>query len=326
MAGTLLVYGACQARSVATARDSGNGSGVVDARNAVGAARADAQTVGLWESRDAANADATSAVVGVDAQPALSREHQLRAIPAWDAVIDRAYYLGRRKQKAVIVGLWGGPIPPAEVVQPESGSATGATAPLVKSPSFWLHDESIEGGALGVSVRLPTNDSIPAVGARVAVTGAWALDEKRWYWRATAFEVLPPSARAVTSSSPPGSPSVAGNAGLPGLPIAASSAPAGTRQVSFARGEEWIYFQVVAVPKRPGDGWKIANELGDSPVGVILLPGERRSFGGLEMRSPEERWNLRRGVTYWLRIGALTFGQSGEPWAAVARSAPVRDL
>ena len=35
------------------------------------------------------------------------------------------------------------------------------------------------------------------------------------------------------------------------------------------------------------------------------LPGERASYGGQDMRPPDERWQLRRGQTYWVRIGKL---------------------
>ena len=40
-------------------------------------------------------------------------------------------------------------------------------------------------------------------------------------------------------------------------------------------------------------------------VALLNLPGERPSYGGQDMRDPDERWVLRRGQTYWVRIGKL---------------------
>lgn len=254
-----------------------------------------------------------------DAQRAtLPREHQLRAVPAWDAVIDRAFFLARRKQQGALVGIWG---------ESESSGSPAASAGQGLPSSirrYWLHDESDEVGALRVQVRPPSSAPLPSSGQRVVVVGAWVLEGTQWIWRAASLELLSDGDARPTAIQ--NESARTGNGGLPGLPIAISAAPPGTRQVSFARGEDVIYFQVVGVPRRPGDAWKVANELGDEPVALLFLPGERRSYGGLDMRTPDERWNLRRGVTYWIKIGVMTRGKPGEPWTAFAKSAPVRDL
>ena len=56
------------------------------------------------------------------------------------------------------------------------------------------------------------------------------------------------------------------------------------------------------------------------------LPGERPSYGGQDMRAPDERWQLRRGQTYWVRIGKLRKRGADKPPLVNARTAPVRVL
>ena len=55
------------------------------------------------------------------------------------------------------------------------------------------------------------------------------------------------------------------------------------------------------------------------------LPGERASYGGQDLRTPDERWSLRRGVTYVVRLGHI-HKHEGKPATINARSAPVRVL
>jgi hypothetical protein len=43
------------------------------------------------------------------------------------------------------------------------------------------------------------------------------------------------------------------------------------------------------------------------------------------MRTPDERWQLKRGQTYWVRIGKLR-KRADKPTAVNARTAPVRLL
>ena len=56
------------------------------------------------------------------------------------------------------------------------------------------------------------------------------------------------------------------------------------------------------------------------------LPGERPSYGGQDMRTPDERWQLKRGQTYWVRIGKLRKHGPDKPVLVNARTAPVRVL
>jgi hypothetical protein len=56
------------------------------------------------------------------------------------------------------------------------------------------------------------------------------------------------------------------------------------------------------------------------------LPGERASYGGQDMRAADERWQLKRGQTYWVRIGKLRKRGADKPPLVNARTAPVRVL
>lgn len=233
---------------------------------------------------------------------------ELDAIPAWQAVVDRAQLLARRKQRGVVYGRIG----PAIMV-PGPAVADAGVPPLVASPYVWLVDDQEGNGTLGIRVKLGEKAKL---GDRVAITGAWFLDEqRRWYWGVDSVTPLPPAAPSDLKDPPAPEPShVIANGDLPG----------GARTISVARDNDVVYFQIVGPPPiTDGDGWLVANELGDPPVAMMNLPGERPSYGGQDMRASDERWQLKRGQTYWVRIGKLRL-RKDKPALVHARTAPVR--
>lgn len=242
---------------------------------------------------------------------------ELGAISAWQAVIDRAQYLGRRNQRGVVYGRVGpailelGPAP-----APVDGGVT-PDAGMVPSPYVWLVDDTEGNGTLGIRIKL---DNKANEGDRIAAGGAWELDEqKRWYWRVDAVEPVPPASPSDIKDPP---------AAVPSHAIVNGTLPSGARTITVARDHDAVYFQIVGPPPViEGDGWLVADELGDPPFALLALPGERPSYGGQDMRAPDERWVLRRGQTYWVRIGKIRKrGTPKDPKPALinARTAPIR--
>lgn len=219
----------------------------------------------------------------------------LGAIPAWQAVVDRTQYLARRSQHGVVYGTI-----------------------VAADPWPWLVDETDGNGALAIHVDLAGK---PATG-RVALAGAWTLAADRWIWR---VDTVTPLA-AVTAPPTKDPPSAPGHA------VATGSLPPGARPISLAKDGDVAYFQIVGSPPAvDGDGWPVADENGNPVYALLNLPGERPSFGGQDMRTPDERWQLKRGVTYALRIGHVHkhVAKSGEPERPAtinARTAPLRIL
>jgi hypothetical protein len=299
---------------------------------------------------------------------------ELGAIPAWQAVIDRAQLLGRRGEHGVVYGRVGPPVMVPAPVAPAgasgapglaAGSAAGvaaapvsavsaagsgsagargvagggavvaavagvpaasgapaaapaaagaaAEAHLIATPYVWLIDDTEGNGALGIRIALGDKAK---QGDRIAAGGAWQLDaERRWYWKPDAIQPLPPAPTSEPKDPPPP---------VPGHAIATGPLPSGARTAGVARDNDAIYFQIVGPPPQSdGDGWQIADQLGSPTVLVLNLPGERSSYGGQDMRTPDERWQLHRGQTYWVRIGVL-HRRTGKPATVNARTAPVR--
>jgi hypothetical protein len=247
---------------------------------------------------------------------------QLDAVPAWQAVVDRGHYLARRNQRGVVYGTLGEPILVLGSAPEQADDAgVGAKAPdagLVASDYSWLVDDTEGNGALGIRVMLGARGGDVAPGDRVAVRGAWVLDERRsYYWKADEVIKLP----ALVASEPKDP------LAQPGHVIeTVERIPAGARTISVARDNDLVYFTVVGKPPAvDGDGWAIANELGDPVVALLNLPGERASFGGQDFRTPAERWQLRRGWRYALRIGKIRRPHGPDKPALInARTAPVR--
>jgi hypothetical protein len=181
------------------------------------------------------------------------------------------------------------------------------------SPYVWLIDDTEGNGTLGIRIALGGK---ARAGDRIAAGGAWQLDaERRWFWKADAVQPLPPAPASDLKEPQPQAPSHTITTG--GLPPAA-------RTASVARDGDAIYFQIVGPsPTVDGDGWQIADQLGSPTALVMNLPGERPSYGGQDMRAADERWQLRRGQTYWVRIGVL-HRRAGKPPTVNARTAPIR--
>jgi|HubBroStandDraft_6_1064221.scaffolds.fasta_scaffold11661_3 hypothetical protein len=230
---------------------------------------------------------------------------ELGAVPAWQAVVDRTHYLERRGQKGVVYGTLAD-----VVVVPAVGSGSGSAAP---SPFTWLVDDTEGNGALAIRVKLA---SAGKPGDRVALAGAWALDDDhRWYWHVTSATALPPA--------PPRS--LKEPLAAPGHAIVNGDLPAGVRPISKAQENDAVYFTLAGPPPTlDGDGWPVADELGNPVAAIVNLPGEHASYGAQDLRTLDERWTLKRGQTYWVRIGAVHKHGADKPMTMNARTAPIR--
>ncbi|MCB9561098.1 MAG: hypothetical protein H6708_11885 [Kofleriaceae bacterium] len=215
----------------------------------------------------------------------------LGAIPAWRAVVDRDQYLARRGDVGVVFGRVGGPVPPPPLPRGADGDA-GVPPPTGLT---WLVDETEGNGALAIKVRL--DDPAPAPGTRLAVRGAWELDEARhWFWRAAATTVLPDDPDARPAKDPPAA---------PGLVVVKLAPPGKTVAPPQAKDGDLLEFTVVRTPARVGDGWGVSDRRWGTLMGYLVLPGERGSYGGHDLRGADEGWALRKGGTYWVRLGRV---------------------
>jgi hypothetical protein len=234
---------------------------------------------------------------------------ELGAVPAWQAVVDRTNYLERRHQQGVVYGTLGDGV--------GSGSGSGSDA----TPFTWLVDDTEGNGALAIRAKLAQPGK---VGDRVALAGAWTLDDaRRWYWNATTSTALPP----ITRNDKDGKDGKDGkDAPSPvGHTIATSSLPAGARPISKADDGTIVYFTLAgAPPTLDGDGWPVADELGNPVAAILNLPGEHASYGAQDMRAADERWALKRGQTYWVRVGIVHKHGADKPMTMMARTPPVR--
>jgi hypothetical protein len=244
----------------------------------------------------------------------------LGAIPAWQSVVDRAQYLARRGQHGVVFGTIGpeilvpGPPPPAPL--PDAGAAKPPDAGLVPSPYVWLVDDTEGNGALAIRVALGARSDKVRQGDRVALGGAWALDDDRkWFWKVDAISPLP-AATPTGIKDPPAA---------PGHTIVNGDLAQGARTISLAKEGDAAYFQVTGAPPAiDGDGWPVADELGNPVYALLNMPGERASYGAQDLRTPDERWQLKRGQTYWVRIGPVHKHGPDKPATINAKTAPVR--
>ncbi len=235
----------------------------------------------------------------------------LGAVPAWQAVIDRYLYLARRNQEGIVYGRVG----PRVLVEKIPLGAVDGGIELVPSQYTWLIDDTEGNGSLGIRVAMGEREA--KVGDRLALGGGWKLDEtKQWFWEVDALHPLPPAAPSTIKDPPPVTPSHV---------IVDGSLPPGARPVTLAKDNDAIYFQIVGPPPlKEGDGWMIANELGDPPFARLVLPGEKSSYGSQDMRGDDERWVLKKAQTYWVRIGKVRTYGPDKPASMNARTAPVR--
>jgi hypothetical protein len=306
----LLACAACQGQGTSPGADQGTGG--VALGSAIDADAGAASTDALAGEADARPADPEREPTAAELSDPGRVIAELGAIPAWQAVVDRAQLLGRRRQRGVVYGRVG----PALLVPDPTPAADAGVAPdagLVPSPYVWLIDDTEGNGTLGIRIALGDK---AREGDRIAAGGAWHLDdERRWYWKPDAIQLLPPAPPSDIPDPPPPAPSHA---------IAAGALPPGARTISVARDNDVVFFQLVGPPPiTDGDGWPIADALGRPVVAVMNLPGERPSYGGQDMRAPDERWQLRRGQTYWVRIGKVR-KRGTNPAQVNARTAPIR--
>jgi hypothetical protein len=249
---------------------------------------------------------------------------QLDAVPAWQTVVDRANYLERRGQHGVAYGVLGPPVMvlgPAPVAPTDAGVQRLPDAGMIASELTWLVDDTEGNGALAIRVKLGTFGSTLVAGDRVALGGGWVLDESRHgSWKVDALTKLPPApapapGTAVDPPSPPGH----------DIPVV-DHFPSGARTISVARDNDLVYFTVNGRPPAiDGEGWPVSNELGDPVFALLNLPGERPSFGAQDFRTPDERWQLRRGWVYSVRIGKIRKSADPlKPASINARTSPIR--
>jgi len=249
----------------------------------------------------------------------------LDAVPAWQTVVDRANYLERRGQHGVAYGVLGQPV---MVVGPPPVAPTDAGVPvrlpdagLVASEYTWLIDDTEGNGALAIRAHLGAFAAGLAPGDRVALGGAWVLDESRkWFWKVDAMTKLPPAPPpdASASTDPPSPPGH-------DIPVV-DHFPNGSRTIAFARDNDLVFFTVNGRPPAiDGEGWPVSNELGEPVFALLNLPGQPPSLGAQAFRTPDARWQLRRGWVYALRIGKIRKSSDPlKPASINARTAPVR--
>jgi hypothetical protein len=230
---------------------------------------------------------------------------ELGAIPAWQAVVDRAQFLARRGAHGVVFGTLGAPI---EV-------SVGGDAGLATTPYTWLVDDTEGNGTLAVRVALGAKAGDVKAGDRVALGGAWLLDpEHTWFWKVDAVSPLPAAPGDAKD------PRV-----MPGHGIVNGDLPLGAKPISKADEGETAWFQFVgSAPAADGDGWPVADELGNPVYALLDLPGEQASYGAQDMRTADERWQLKRGSTYVVRIGPVHHHGADKPATIRARTAPIR--
>src|SRR6185312_14820604 len=123
------------------------------------------------------------------------------ATSVWQAVVDRDRYLARRQQQGVVEGRLAAEAAVAAPAAPSVPSVDGGAPPAPRRS--WLVDDSEGDGSLAIHVDLSgVAGAPPKPGARVAITGAWALDNpsslalagspaRRWYWKAASVVALP---------------------------------------------------------------------------------------------------------------------------------------
>ncbi len=219
----------------------------------------------------------------------------LGAVSAWQAVIDRAHYLARRGQHGVVYGTLGAPV----------------------ESYVWLVDDTDGNGSLAIRVVLGTFASKVKQGERVALGGAWQLDEnRRWYWKVDRLTPLLPAPPSDLKEPP----------SAPGHEIQLGALPPGAVPVSQATDNDVVTFQVTG-PRQlvmPGEGWPVADKLGQPVFALLNLPGEWPSYGGQDFRTADERWQLERGKTYWVRIGKIRRPSAERPALINARTPPIR--
>jgi hypothetical protein len=317
---TIVCLGACQGK----ARDASG--------SASGSARGDSGATGSGSDLEPDEPSVGSAAPTKPDEPEAPGPgkviDQLGAIPAWQAVIDRAQYLARRGQRGIVYGRVGPPVMQLAPLPPPTQVVQGLTAPKGAKPEdrleasgyTWLVDDTEGNGSLAIRVAFDTKKPAPTEGERIAVSGAWDLDaKKRWFWKTTNVQAVPGAPASDIKEPPPA---------VPDHTIATGSLPAGAHTISVAKDGDLVYFQITGpMPLTEGDGWQVADAFGAPAVALLSLPGERPAYGGQEMRAADEKWHLKRRKTYVVRIGKIrkrgNINTGGKPALITARTAPI---
>jgi hypothetical protein len=315
----LLALAACQGQgSEAPKASAGSGSS-----QAAGSSSRPGGVAGTERSSDAGTANgAANEAANEPPAPKLTSVQliaKLGAVPVWEGVVQRGQLLARRGQRGVLVG--------------RVGPAVG------EGSLVWLVDDTEGEGSL--AARAAFSGAAPAAGARIAATGAWVLSEapvpsaplapaagaappsapaisaapaapRRWIWQVELVTGLPEEGSPPVMSSPIGH------------EVKAGPRPAEAVPISKAKDNDLVVFQVLAAPRRLGEAWLVADQLGNPPVAMLSMPGDRASYGGIDFRQPDEQWRLRRGVSYVVRIGKIRRKDPLKPAAINARNAPTK--
>jgi hypothetical protein len=180
------------------------------------------------------------------------------AVPAWQAVLDRASLLARRGQR---------------------GAAYGRVATI--DGATWLIDETAAARGLGIRIAGAGAARLElSPGQRVLAFGAWEAVDRRWVWKVERLVALRAAEREM--AAPAAAP-------LPGTLVTSGAAPEGARvfwvvAAPVKAGDGWT----IADEK---DGPPVATLL--LPGEMLGAP-----YGGLDYLAPEERWTLARGKPY----------------------------
>lgn len=204
------------------------------------------------------------------------------ALAAWEGVIQRYKFLARRGGVGIIWGL--------------VGKEIGAYR--------WLIDET--GGSGSLAVRLAGIDKFEvAEGDRLVAWGSWKVDEQRkWIWDVRKLAKLPAHKKSKPQLT----------AFEPGHQIQSiETRPKGSVPVSVLKRHGDITFEVIAPPKKHGDGWLIGDKAKWRKIAYLYLPGERRVYGGQEYFSTDELWQLEEKTRYTVKVKRFHKRTDGKP-------------
>lgn len=277
------------------------------------------------------------------------------ALPVWEGVVQRAQFLARRGQRATLIGRVGPPVGEGALVwlvdDTEGGGALAIRAAFPGAPPPAGARVAAQGA--WILRAAPTPAPSTDAGAASGLAGATAAPQQpaaavvappRWVWQVessiglaeSSGEATPAPAAALTTAE-------AGDSSDPGAePVVPAAAPAGVEPsaighepvsrprppgavpISKAKDNDLVVFVVLAAPRSLGEGWVVGDELGSPVAAILQLPGDRPSYGGIDFRQPDEVWRLRRGVSYFVRIGKVRRKDPAKPAQINARNAPVK--
>lgn len=237
----------------------------------------------------------------------------------------RAAFVGEVPARGTLIaatGAWS--LEVLEAAAAPAAASTEAAAPATASAAPAAASAAADGaaGAPAASAAAAAAPAAPVPAASAAAAPAPAAPPvTRWVWQVEASVTLGERARPASEED-------ADLAGEPGSAIghepAVAPRPPQAVPISKAKDNDLVAFQVLAAPKTLGEGWLVGDALGSPPIAVLMLPGERQSYGGIDFRQADEHWRLRRGVTYVVRIGRVRKKDPAKPAQINARNAPIK--